>query len=359
MGEDKSKDGETERELESHGTRDESTSSSRGSGGLLTAIGILTILTGGALASLQWTMPEWSWITGSAAKYGVPPGALVLTGMVLFGLGSVSRTARKAAAGDGEESDEMLILEQLVLDFTKLRDGLQELRPELASLKESTSQVLQGQKEHAQAHAGEGQQDAIFRLAASLDQVGARIEQRLTTLNTEIGTALGQVTNAMSAAQSNGSNRSHEHARESGSHPASYGRAVDAAPEADDGWIEIDTGSTRDLGLLDAMDDQGQIHSPKISLHVNGPHGSDGHGGSGSVRHDSAGPLPHSIARTARGSSSGALLGRDAGDGVHRVSPIRPANEAPMGDKLDQLKALLSDARVRRALDLMQSEGQS
>ncbi|MFN0244621.1 MAG: hypothetical protein ACKVWV_17175 [Planctomycetota bacterium] len=355
MGEDKSKDGVDETtQVGSQREHESQRPSTRGGGGggLLSSIGVASILAGGALASLPWTAPEWSWLGGSASKYGVPPGALVLTGLVLYGLGSVARSTRNAIAAGDEESDEMLILEQLVLDFTKLRDGIQDLRPELAGLKESAAELLRGQQEHAQAQAGESQQDAIFRLAASLDQVGGRIEQRLTSLNTEIGSALTQVTSVITAAQSGGT-RSHDHSPGSESHPVSYGRAVDATPMQGDGWVEIDTGASRDLGLLDSFDDQGQLHAPKVSLRVGGPHGEN------LERHDHVGPLPHANARAARGPTSGSLLGRDAGDGVQRVSPHRAAGESPVGEKLDQLKALLSDTRVRHALELMQGDGRS
>lgn len=333
-------------------------------GGLLTATGVLLVIGGGLLAAVPTVVPEYAWAVKSAAQYGVTFGLIAFSGIVLVGLGRVVRQVNKAsAATERNNSDDMLMLEHLVLDFTKLRDGVQDLRQELAQVRESNTTIQQSVVGLGESQNAEGKQDAIFRMAASLDQVGARIEHRLGTQSTALQDALAELSNAILATHTlvtelasstpsnprDGARESHrEGNRESRARTPQRSPEPQAhAPESElDVWVELDADEPRSLGLLDTLDDLGQTQSKKTSLSLERPRGQDA-----GVQ---PGPLPKIIKSQTSGAS---LLGRDAGDGV-RSTP-RDTREAPVGEKIDQLKSLLSDARVRKALELMQSEGRS
>jgi hypothetical protein len=333
-------------------------------GGLLSATGVLLVIGGAVLAAVPTVVPEYTWAVKSAAQYGVTFGLLALSGIVLVGLARVVRQVNKAsAATEQNNSDDMQMLEHLVLDFTKLRDGVQNLRQELAQVRESNTTIQQTVVSFGESQNAEGKQDAIFRMAASLDQVGARIEHRLGTQSTALQDTLAELSNAIlathtlvtelaSSTPSNTRENHRESSREVSREPrARAGQrtpepAPAHAPESElDVWVELDADEPRSLGLLDTLDDLGQTQSKKTSLSLERPRGQD-------AGVQQPGPLPKIIKSQTAGSS---LLGRDAGDGV-RSTP-RDAREAPVGEKIDQLKSLLSDARVRKALELMQAEG--
>lgn len=341
---------------------------SRG-GGLLISAGVMLVLGGIALASMPKLAPQYGWIVGSAAKYGMSVGTIALGGIVLWGLGLVVRQVAKANETDAQDSDEMLILEQLVLDFTKLRDGVQDLRVELGQVKETSASILDTSARLSEVQATQGHQDAIFRLAASLDQVGARIEHRLGTQNTTLQDTLGELNTAILATHTLVSEwaagASHT---ESSSKPDlqiqprldgrkrshSVERGTNPPDNELDVWVELDVDEPRRLGLLDTLDDYGQAHGNKTSPSVERPRALENSAAMPNAKRDQPGPLPQS---TRAPSGGAALLGRDVGDGVRSI-PVQNG-ETPMGEKLDQLKTLLSDARVRKALEIMQIDGRS
>ncbi len=340
------------------GGRRNSKSPQRGptGGGLGSAVGVLLVVCGIALAALPTLVPQYAWAVNSAAKYGATAGLLALGGLVLIGLGRVVRHVnRSAAAIEQTNTEDMEMLEHLVLDFTKMRDGVQELRQELLQLREASTTILQTTVGLSEAQSSEGRQDAIFRMAASLDQVGARIEHRLGTQSTALQDTLTELSNSISATHKLVTELASAPPRHSSSHEPGYESRVESrgraphrspepplpAPESDlDVWVELDNDEPRSLGLLDTLDDQGQAHTKKTSLSLERPR-----------THDASqpGPLPKIIRNQ---QSNAALLGREAGDGVRSIP-----RDASVDDKIDQLKSLLSDARVRKALEIMQSEG--
>jgi hypothetical protein len=276
----------------------------------------------------------------------------------LFGLGRVVRHVKRAAAAiEQASSEDMEMLEHLVLDFTRMRDGVQELRHELGQIREASTTILQTTVGLSEAQSSECKQDAIFRMAASLDQVGARIEHRLGTQSTVLQDTLTELTKSIQATQklvtelASSPPPRHSTPQESSHEPRAESRARSPhprspepplpAPESDlDVWVELDNDEPRSLGLLDTLDDQGQAQTRKTSLSLERPQGQEA---------SQPGPLPKIIRNQ---QSNAALLGREAGDGVRSVP-----RETPVDDKIDQLKSLLSDARVRKALELMQAEG--
>lgn len=344
-------------------TSNKPTPEARG-GGLLTTVGVLLVLGGVALAALPKLAPNYAWAVKSVTQHGLSVGLIVLSGIVLFGLGRIARQVSKGNAATDQNSDDMLMLEHLIVDFTKLRDGVQDLRLEIAQVRETNTTILQATTSLSESKNSEGSQDAMFRMAASLDQVGARIEHRLGTQSTTIQDTLAELSNAILAthtlvseivaATSNAGAPSAS--LDLGPQPRvrTPARGIpQSEPVRDselDVWVELDVDEGRPLGVLDTLDDLGQTR--KTSPSVERPRALEFAGPPPIQRREQPGPLPQNSRSPG---SSASLLGREAGDGVRSI-PLANHREVPVGEKIDQLKSLLSDARVRKALELMQGE---
>jgi hypothetical protein len=88
---------------------------------------------------------------------------------------------------------------QIVMDFSQTRSSMQELRVEFVYLKECVSNL--GRDLPAQiATANESTtRDAMYRLAASLDQVGARLEQRIRSQHGTLESTLQELHQSLQA----------------------------------------------------------------------------------------------------------------------------------------------------------------
>jgi hypothetical protein len=125
--------------------------------------------------------PHFSWqvtkVARIAADYGVQSGVLVLGGLGLFGLAIVARAAAAPAPepeSNPVEGQLQLINEQLSAKLGQLRTSLLQITEDVTAI--SAVQQTQFQK---QGDAPDHQQDALFRLAASLDKLNAHIDERI------------------------------------------------------------------------------------------------------------------------------------------------------------------------------------
>ena len=133
------------------------------------------VLAGIAIASLPVFLPQYAWIAKGLAKHGMTSGPLLVAGCVLFGVAWMLRMQAPAPAPEPVHDDRReLILDQLATELAQMRGGIQELRVEFVYLKDAQQSLVQVQSAQNAESQGEAQQAAIFRLAASLDQVGAR-----------------------------------------------------------------------------------------------------------------------------------------------------------------------------------------
>src|SRR5262245_12654101 len=124
--------------------------------------------------------PHYSWqvtkVAHAAAAMGLHSGAILVGGMVLMGLGIVSRTASSAhpqadhrAEFEALQSDLNLFNEQLTTKLAQLRAALLQVQDGLTGVAAQQQAQMQDQGGHGSP--GDGAQDAIFRLAASLDKL--------------------------------------------------------------------------------------------------------------------------------------------------------------------------------------------
>lgn len=298
------------------------------------ALAALLVLAGVALALLPTIAPQHGWMVRSAGKYGLTSAPLLLAGCVLAGVALSLRGGRRET--EPQSDDRELLLDQVASELAALRGGIQELRVEFVYVKDAQQSLVEALSERNEPNHAEAQQSAMFRLAASLDQVGARIEQRLAASESAMQGLIGELGAGIAATQ--------ERLSEIASAPAAAASAGDvwqtidagapsSSPERSIAWQGPAPSEDAGLGLLDTLDDHGrspsgpspaQQRSPGDA--VPSPHGRILHHEPRRTPPEPAAPLPQTT--TAEG-------------------------EAPLEGKIALLRSLLADTRVRQALETM------
>lgn len=121
---------------------------------------------------------------------GVHGGTLFVGGLVLMGLGMLRRGQHAIAVNADEAHGDTAVIEEVATDVVQMRNALDhmqrvssQVQDEVGELKriiEAQVQVqAQVQAAAPTAPTGDTQGDAVFRLAATLDKLGARIEERM------------------------------------------------------------------------------------------------------------------------------------------------------------------------------------
>ena len=152
---------------------------------LLFASGVLSALGGVFLAATSDSWGSLGAINQRLAEMGLTAGPLLMGGLVLLGLGMSVRSQTSRAAASGKEPQGELVLEQLATDLVRVRGALGKLDQRFVGLARATQGLgerVREQRQSAAAPAQEsrGQGDALWRIAASLDQLGARFDRQLT-----------------------------------------------------------------------------------------------------------------------------------------------------------------------------------
>jgi hypothetical protein len=293
------------------------------------------------LAFAPFAGPTFGTIANAIARRGALALVVAIGGLLLLGLYDLTRTQRRIADGmneeEGPEPDEAL--DGIAGDVALVRGGIQELRVELVYLKDA----VRGVQERSGEAGGDGQQDAIFRLAASLDQLGARVEQRLKAQHLDVQDTLLEIHTAVHgirtqveqfSGRADHGGEAHETAGsyeprieiEADPTHAASGRAG-SGPGDEIEWSPDKDVDRHTLGLLDSLDDFGQLLPERTSPSGTAPvNARDGIGLSGAD-----GEPPSALPR---------ILHDRAGD-----------REIPVESKLDHLKSLLADPAVRDALE--------
>lgn len=154
------------------------------SAGLLLFGGVCLVLLGLALALAPEFVPEAKRIAGKLAGRGLSFEVVGALGATLFGLGLVLKSlARIGGRVDGlrdEQVDLSLLLERVVGELADLRASTDRSRASSASAE-------------AQVGAAQSEKDALFRMAASLDQLSGRIEKRVQSDLASLGGELERI----------------------------------------------------------------------------------------------------------------------------------------------------------------------
>lgn len=168
--------------------------SSRGTGaGFLFLFGLALVGAGAGFAFA----PHYSWqvtkLARKAQELGLESGALVVGGLVLFGLavlakrlGSASAPRDNSADFQSLQSELSLVNEQFANKFGQLRVALSQVGEAVAAL--SAQQAAQAQQA-SEKNDAEGVREPVFRLAASLDKLHAHFDERLHGLDLQLRSA--------------------------------------------------------------------------------------------------------------------------------------------------------------------------
>ncbi|MFN0008490.1 MAG: hypothetical protein ACKVXR_11360 [Planctomycetota bacterium] len=304
-------------------------------GGFLIFAGAILLLAGTAMLVVPRVSPSYAGIVRTLEGYGLTSMPLLGAGILFTGLWLTVRTSREhSIAAQVAALSAGPAIASLSEKLTDLRDGLQGLRIEFVYLKEAIQTEFERQSQTANT---DSSAEGIYRLAASLDQLGLRIEQRLVSSEIEMRERLDSLASTIEVAQREG--------RDGRIHLSD-----DSVPAGDQ---EADAYSPRErLGVLDMLDDLGRLLPKKAPLASGTPmitsDAFEGVQDEGWGRHAGpAAPLPSTLSLAASDlGRAGALL---AGDDIHE-----PTDDLAMIRKLEELRALLADSRVRDALTAME-----
>jgi hypothetical protein len=141
------------------------------------------------------TAPEYSWkmtrIARQLAGMGYDHGLFAAAGLVIFSLGVVGRSISAARRSEvGTRAVSSPVNELARMDLEGMRDALEEISEVVAEIAGKQQMLLQ---QNEQEEAQEKNYDALFRLAASLDQLNARLDDRVSTLASEMQQRIGAV----------------------------------------------------------------------------------------------------------------------------------------------------------------------
>lgn len=235
-------------------------------GSTLIALGVLGIAIGAAIGLAPTFVPEYSWYAKALGQRGLSGGAICLSSMLLFGMGVVARArAAQTSAPESRGPDAGLLLEQVATDLAQLKGAIETQRRELGELRTQASKGGAKQAATSGAPALSAEQlHALFRMAASMDQLGAKVDLGFKAQSAafeERIAALGSARAASAPAAQHHSAQHHggqAHARHEGQHAAPAQREPAAplsAPRTQP--APRPQAQQQGLGLLDQIDDQG------------------------------------------------------------------------------------------------------
>lgn len=140
-------------------------------------LGCLCFVAGGTLAVSKYIDPAFGEYASSIGRAMANGGTLGLFGLVLIAVytstssGPSSSKESGEAQKSGSGADQSLVLEQLASDMAQVRGQLETLR----KAQESAAAPTKSESEPLNTD------DRLFRLAAGIDQLGARVDGRLKT----------------------------------------------------------------------------------------------------------------------------------------------------------------------------------
>lgn len=327
-----------------------------GPGGFLIGIGVMLWVGAGALMSVPGLVPQYAWVFKQAAKHGITSGPLLLSGLCLCGLGLVARALR-ARKDDQAESQQRLRFDQLEGSLAFVREGIDAARADFTRVQQATQSLLEiAQAEQANA-AAENRQDAIFRLAASLDQVGAHLDQRLQAQQAAIQDTLEELSQSVSAAQTEMRELASSRPTASGpgqllgralgmKHPQMHDKRAPTIERSSRG-TGMTSGLEGSLGLLDTLDDAGAVHSVDSAARPQSATGEAHRARESAEANHPPAPLP----RDGVGQHSDpAWDSRPKSNGMDDSPSFENEGEISTREKIELLRALMDDVRVREAL---------
>ena len=151
----------------------------RWSARLFGVLGTSAVACGLALGVGPELSPELSWLSRRLGEAGVSSGVVFGCGVLALFLAHVTRLAREAGAQMRSAEEAMHCTQAISVGMRQMVDRITRLHVELGELKEGQRGLLRVAQDQAGAQTSGMQVDATYRLAASMDQLGRRFEDRL------------------------------------------------------------------------------------------------------------------------------------------------------------------------------------
>lgn len=187
---------------------------------------------------------QFSWqlvkVRRMVAPYGLHGMPLALTGVVVLSAALAGRAAVRASKSvltglsSHDEVDQLeLLAGQLATDMANVRHALARIGETVAAVAANQNQLVAQVSEMSTTPQGPEQREGLFRLAASLDKLGAQMDERLHGLDAKIREKIDHVAQSIDTARSAMEGRLSSHAT------SVFGREA-AAPQRPAGIVYVD-----------------------------------------------------------------------------------------------------------------------
>jgi hypothetical protein len=149
--------------------------------------------------------PQYSWqvtkIARQASALGLQYGALFISGLVVIGLGVVARASGAPAPAQDTRGELESLQSELHLFNEQVSTKLAQVRTAVLQVQESVTAVATQQQAQLQDESQKGggdhsSQDAVFRLAASLDKLHAHLDERVHAVDLQLRSGFETLLNA-------------------------------------------------------------------------------------------------------------------------------------------------------------------
>ena len=220
----------------------------------------------GTLAFAERLHPSGEWFMRRLAEQGVQPGLLFLAaGIALLAACQVSGLGRfsRRIASTSQHGEELL--EKVGGQVVVLRRSLHDFRAEVVWLREAMTGLSEVVRDHmAQADAARiaetNKGDAVYHIAASLDQLGARVDGRFQHAETEHSEGFARIEQRMQEFGQEVEERLRSVVAEFGSyehdtHGDAHGELGNGNAYARGGSREVEYAGTFDDGYVASEDD--------------------------------------------------------------------------------------------------------
>lgn len=167
---------------------------------LCVALAGFTALAGGvALAVGPEVSPELSWIARRLREAGITSGAVIGSGGLTCLLAFVAHRTSRVGSQMRSAEEAMKITQTLSFGMRQLVSRVTRTHAEIAEIKEGINGLLRVARDQTGTKVAGMQVDATYRLAASMDQMSMRIEDRIRAQETTFETRLTELFGSLSA----------------------------------------------------------------------------------------------------------------------------------------------------------------
>jgi len=174
----------------------------RGTGGAWTGIlaagGLVALAGGGLLAVAPRLSPKLDWIATRFAEMGISSGVVIACGVVCLALAMVTQGLAQLRRQAREFGDAARDIRGLYHDIHRIEDRAGRIQMEMSVLQEANKTLVKAAQDQSALQSAGQQIDATYRLAASLDQLGVRMEERLSAQQADLEKAIGLISGSAS-----------------------------------------------------------------------------------------------------------------------------------------------------------------